>query len=1055
MNPRKIPQAVRKRDGTLVPFDLQKIEEAIFKAAESVGGHDREKTKEVALEVQDRLRGNGVPSVDEINDLCCKTLSEMGYDGTAVSYHTYSRRRAEVRERLKVLGAQQGSGPTDGFLMVASQTDEVSFPWNREKITESLLKETNLDLRTAGSVAKSLENTILLSKLPAVTTSLIRELAHTEMIKRGFNDAAGMYQSFGISLHDLEVVIFRKGNENSNIVANNPEAVAFNLSGRTSKSYALSQVFSKEVADAHTTGMIHLHDLDLITRVYCSGHSLEYLKKFGLALDNLQTGSSPSKHARTLTGHLNTFFASMQAYYAGALGVGFTNIFYAPHVSADLEGEARPRIDSAERDHKKLIWKIEDGRKAGKDVSLLEEAVKEKEQELGVYRRDPLSALTDEEIDKFIKQEAQQLIFVHSQNAFSRGGQTLFLDFNVHSGVPEYMKNTLAVEPSGKYAIRKKGRKVFLDERKLREKTDSGYNLIELVDPETGRVVMKERLEEKPMGKAKVKELVQDWVLEEGEKPVTYGDYDKLSKRIARRFLDVWREGDEMGQPFAFPKCDLHVSKEAFNDGEQVELLKYACQIASENGSPYFVFDRDAVTLAACCRLKTTITDNYTIKHPESMRFCGFQNVTINLPQAAYRAARKGKKNLEGFLEEVDNALGIVVKAHLQKKEFIEQLQKPGLPQWQTGKPSLDSQPYIDLDKATYIVGHIGLNEAVQFITGKELHELDNKEFEEFALKPIAHLNVAAKKYGEEHGLKFSLEETPAESASRRLSKIDLSRFEEARNYVRGDIENDQTYYTNSIHDRADAPVSIIERIQRQSMFHPAIESGAIIHAFIGEEKPSAESIFNLVKKTFETTQAAQLTISPEFTACLACKKTNRGLVEKCLECGNDDKRKLKGMTRIVGYYSYVDNWNPSKMAELEARHQGNYSLVSVGDFYQGRVPRLETPNGKPTAYLFGKHGCNLCDNAKKIVEKSAERLYEKLGVKVDVAELKVDTGEGLAKAMLAKVNLSELPYLVVVDSASNEALRVSTEYNGETRIIHTGRVYPELEKHFSKPAKK
>ena len=68
--------------------------------------------------------------------------------------------------------------------------------------------------------------------------------------------------------------------------------------------------------------MIHLHDLGYPTRVYCSSHSLEYLKKYGLDLQNLDTKSGPAKHARTLTGHLNTFLASMQAYYAGALGVG-------------------------------------------------------------------------------------------------------------------------------------------------------------------------------------------------------------------------------------------------------------------------------------------------------------------------------------------------------------------------------------------------------------------------------------------------------------------------------------------------------------------------------------------------------------------------------------------------------------------------------------------------------------------------------------------------------------------------------------------------------------
>jgi len=77
--------------------------------------------------------------------------------------------------------------------------------------------------------------------------------------------------------------------------------------------------------------------------------------------------------------------------------------------------------------------------------------------------------------------------------------------------------------------------------------------------------------------------------------------------------------------------------REILQDKDQLELLNYACTIASENGSPYFVFDRDEVNLSMCCRLRTKIVDDYVIKHPESMRFCGFQNVSINLPKLPTR----------------------------------------------------------------------------------------------------------------------------------------------------------------------------------------------------------------------------------------------------------------------------------------------------------------------------------------------------------------------------------------------------------------------------------
>ncbi len=41
-------------------------------------------------------------------------------------------------------------------------------------------------------------------------------------------------------------------------------------------------------------------------------------------------------------------------------------------------------------------------------------------------------------------------------------------------------------------------------------------------------------------------------------------------------------------------------------------------------------------------------------------------------------------------------------------------------------------------------------------------------------------------------------------------------------------------------------------------------------------------------------------------------------------------KNRLYGITRIVGYYSRVSNWNKSKLGELRDRHRGDYSVRAV-----------------------------------------------------------------------------------------------------------------------------
>ena len=106
---------------------------------------------------------------------------------------------------------------------------------------------------------------------------------------------------------------------------------------------------------------------------------------------------------------------------------------------------------------------------------------------------------------------------------------------------------------------------------------------------------------------------------------------------------------------------------------------------------------------------------------------------------------------------------------------------------------------------------------------------------------------------------------------------------------MKGNIEKDSCYYTNSVHFAPEIDIPIVERIQKQSKFHSLIAAGAIIHAFIGEEKPSSSSILNLVTKTWKNTNCAQLTISPEFTICNSCKKMTRGFFNRCENCGAEN----------------------------------------------------------------------------------------------------------------------------------------------------------------------
>lgn len=1025
---------IRKRDGKLDTFSRDKIITAVSYACRRQEITDpliwaNIADKAIELLGQGRLRQ--IPTVDEISALVPVAAKNLGFEGVARAYASYAEQRREIRVR----GKKSRGNVTDNLLMVSSFTEEANHPFERTRIIEDLVVNAGLQFDEAKAVAKGLETRLVHLGSKAVTTRLIRELARHEMLELGFNIAASKYTDLSIPKSDLEGMVFKKAVENSNIRENNPGALEFNVFEIISKQYSLTEVFSPDLATAHNSGAIHLHDLGLVNRVYCSGHSLEYIKKAGMRMANLQTTSKPAGHTSTLTGHLNTFLASMQTYYSGALGIGYMNIFYAPLIESDLKEKGREKIqvmrERLERDKRSAA-----SMGTHSDVSVLESVISDEELRLQELEKNPISALKEEEIDAFMYQTAQEVIFNGSQNAFSRGGQTLFLDFNIHAGVPEFLRNTLAVGPKGRYMLERNGETVLLEERRTDQVTPSGFKLSEYLDS-SGRVIAREKLDKwkDPATGKEITLIKREEFLERGERTITYDHYHKtgIVSRFAKNLLRAWKAGDADGSLFSFPKCDFHVDESTFTDSMQREVLDEACETSSQNGSTYFIFDRDAVTLAACCRLRTTLDDPYVLSHPESVRFCGFQNVTINLPQAAYRAAKKGKKSLEGFLEEVDATMDLALKAHLQKKDFISKTTGPGQIHHAVSKPTaVDGKPYIDLEKATYIIGLIGLNDAVQFLTGKELHELNPEEFERYGLGVVSHMNVRAKGYTKEHGLKFSLEESPAESATRRFAKIDLENYPESRGVIKGDIEGNRPYYTNSIHLRADAPVDLVTRIRAQSLFHPAIESGAIIHAFVGEEKPSKDAIFNLVENIYRNTQSAQVTISPEFTICRKCRKTSRGMHGACPECGNQDAESLTTMSRIVGYFSEHRNWNDSKLEEGGDRRKGDYSLMNPqAPETEFRVPEITGNPGNPSAMIIGKTDCSLCSAAGQVLMREAKRIKEATGQELGVETYKGDTEAGMTKMLLAGVNPARIPAVILFDATGKEIGRLDTHYEG------------------------
>lgn len=694
----------------------------------------------------------------------------------------------KVATRKEIQPVNKARDATDIALFVRTSSEDMA-GWNRQRIVDALVRETYIDVETAERISKEVEQQICNSRINVITSPLVRELVDAKLVEHGLEKARRMHTRLGMPLYDVDQLILHPNRENAN-VPHGPEATNLTLAESIKKEYALLTVFSQDVGDAHLRGDIHLHDLGFIDRPYCSGQSLEYVKKFGLHLPNASAVAKPAKHAEVLLAHMVKFSAALQGHFAGAIGWDAVNLFFAPY----------------------------------------------------------LRGLSDREIEQL----AQMLIFEFSQQAVARGGQAIFSDINIYWEVPKHFEDVPAIGPGGEF---------------------------------TG---------------------------------LTYSDYAEEAQKFAWALFDVYLKGDASGRPFFFPKPLVHITEKFFKTPGHEKFLNHICQVASEKGTTYFVFDRgDTAKISQCCRLsfKLEACDIADATSPWKMRYCALQNVTINLPRLGYQA----KGDDATLFAKLTDTMELMAKAHLQKRVFIEKLLALG----EAGPLSMltmkqDEESYLRLNKATHLVGMVGLNELVQFHCGEEMHQ--SKAALKLGLRIISHMKLMVDKLSDKHHLKFVLEQTPAESTAYRFAKLDLRYHSpDSGKVIKGDVASGEVYYTNSTLLNVGAQMSPVERVKQEGLFHPIIPAGSISHIWLGEAQPPAESLANFVTKTFHKTLNDQIAFSPEFTTCNSCNKTSRGLQPECSFCGSTD---VDGITRITGYFTKTSIWNKGKKGELADRYR-------------------------------------------------------------------------------------------------------------------------------------
>jgi ribonucleoside-triphosphate reductase len=280
---------------------------------------------------------------------------------------------------------EKGIIPLTESELFVRQSDENVELFDPQRITDALVRETNLASETAHKIALEVKEQIRLSGIRALTAPLIRGLVDAKLLERGLMNEYRLHSRLGVPIYDVDRIIQSVSGETA--ISHGPEGSSLALAEAIKREYAIRNVFSEAVSNAHLVGDLHIETLGEVDRPTTMIGSVDFVKRHGIRLPGGFAGSRPAKRAEVLILHLVTYTAALQGYFSETLAWDSVNFALAPML-------------------------------------------------VGLNQRE-------------IKQIAQGLLFELSAPAIARGGQPVRCDLHLDCEAPAYLRDLAVVGAGG------------------------------------------------------------------------------------------------------------------------------------------------------------------------------------------------------------------------------------------------------------------------------------------------------------------------------------------------------------------------------------------------------------------------------------------------------------------------------------------------------------------------------------------------------------------------------------------------------------------------------
>lgn len=337
----------------------------------------------------------------------------------------------------------------------------------------------------------------------------------------------------------------------------------------------------------------------------------------------------------------------------------------------------------------------------------------------------------------------------------------------------------------------------------------------------------------------------------------TYGDLQKEMDMINRAYIEVMIEGDAQGRIFTFPIPTYNITDDFDWDSENSRLM---FEMTAKYGTPYFQnfmnSDLDPHMIRSmCCRLRLDLTElihrgNGLFGSAEQTGSIGV--VTINLARLGYLF----KGNWEGLLERFDYLCDLAKTSLEIKRKLITKLMGEGLYPF--------TKRYLGSFKNFFsTIGVNGANEMIRNFSDDQ-YDITDERGHELAVELLEHLNKRIQNYQAETGNLYNSEATPAEGTATRFAREDRKRFPD----IIQAGQDGHRYYTNSTQLPAGFTDDPFEALDHQTDLQRLYLGGTVLHLFTGERISSWKAARDIVRKTFSHYQLPYITITPTFSIC-------------------------------------------------------------------------------------------------------------------------------------------------------------------------------------------